>query len=319
MTELEPYRMDDVSDHPWAAWAEAEAQAGGRLPGAVSRWNAKKDLSWEALRPDLVVEVAYDHMEGTRFRHTAQFRRWRPDRDPRSCTYEQLDQPVRFDLAEVLRAGRVRPQRASALSVTVLPLSGWELTAATAEVCPVYDIVVLVEQAVTDWDARQIAALHHDPPEPVHHHVLMPVEDAASRVEATIGSLAASEVMGTAALPRRVRPRAGARGDPRGQRERARLVDRRLQPGRRGGQRRADGDRPADRLATLVAERQSAEVVILTRAHIVAELLHVDWTHRARRKLKVPVLHLLAREPDWESEAEDQDAQEAREENGTVS
>ena len=107
VTELEPYRMDDVSDHPWAAWAEAEAQAGGRLPGAVSRWNAKKDLSWEALRPELVVEVAYDHMEGTRFRHTAQFRRWRPDRDPRSCTYEQLDQPVRFDLAEVLRAGRV--------------------------------------------------------------------------------------------------------------------------------------------------------------------------------------------------------------------
>jgi ATP-dependent DNA ligase len=107
VTELEPYRMDDVGDHPWAAWAEAEAQAGGRLPGAVSRWNAKKDLSWEALRPELVVEVAYDHMEGTRFRHTAQFRRWRPDRDPRSCTYEQLEQPVRFDLAEVLRAGRV--------------------------------------------------------------------------------------------------------------------------------------------------------------------------------------------------------------------
>jgi ATP-dependent DNA ligase len=107
VAELEPYRMDDVSDHPWAAWAEAEAQAGGRLPGAVSRWNAKKDLSWEALRPELVVEVAYDHMEGTRFRHTAQFRRWRPDRDPRSCTYEQLDQPVRFNLAEVLRAGRV--------------------------------------------------------------------------------------------------------------------------------------------------------------------------------------------------------------------
>jgi len=107
VTELEPYRMDDVSDHPWAAWAEAEAQAGGRLPGAVSRWNAKKDLSWEALRPELVVEVAYDHMEGARFRHTAQFRRWRPDRDPRSCTYEQLDQPVRFDLSEVLQAGKV--------------------------------------------------------------------------------------------------------------------------------------------------------------------------------------------------------------------
>ena len=105
--ELTPYRMDDPAGHPWAAWAEAEAHAGGRLPGAVSRWNAKKDLSWLPLRPDLVVEVAYDHMEGDRFRHTAQFRRWRPDRTPESCTYDQLDQPVQFDLAEVLTAGRV--------------------------------------------------------------------------------------------------------------------------------------------------------------------------------------------------------------------
>ncbi|CAN5375183.1 ATP-dependent DNA ligase [soil metagenome] len=103
--ELTPYRMDDISGHPWAAWAQAEAHAEGRLPGAVSRWNAKKDLSWLPLRPELVVEVAYDHMEGTRFRHTAQFHRWRPDRSADSCTYAQLDQPVRFDLAEVLGAG----------------------------------------------------------------------------------------------------------------------------------------------------------------------------------------------------------------------
>jgi ATP-dependent DNA ligase len=102
--ELSPYAVEDLRGHPWAAWAEADAQATGRLPGAVSRWNAKKDLSWVPLRPELVVEVAYDHMEGTRFRHTAQFRRWRPDREPRSCTYEQLDRPVRFDLAEILSA-----------------------------------------------------------------------------------------------------------------------------------------------------------------------------------------------------------------------
>ncbi|MDQ1627432.1 MAG: hypothetical protein QOI54_1176 [Actinomycetota bacterium] len=102
--ELSPYAVEDLAGHPWAAWAEADAQATGRLPGAVSRWNAKKDLSWVPLRPELVVEVAYDHMEGTRFRHTAQFRRWRPDREPRSCTYEQLDRPVRFDLAEILSA-----------------------------------------------------------------------------------------------------------------------------------------------------------------------------------------------------------------------
>ncbi len=99
--ELAPYAVTDVTGHPWAAWAEAEAHEKGRLPGAVSRWNATKDLSWVPLRPDLVVEVKYDHMEGTRFRHTAQWKRWRPDRTPESCTYQQLDQPVRFDLAEI--------------------------------------------------------------------------------------------------------------------------------------------------------------------------------------------------------------------------
>jgi ATP-dependent DNA ligase len=109
--ELAPYRVDDLTGHPWSDWAEgvgedpAQATAPERRPGATSRWNAGKDLSWVPLRPDLVCEVSYDHMEGTRFRHTAQFRRWRPDRDPRSCTYDQLDTPVRYDLAEVL-AGR---------------------------------------------------------------------------------------------------------------------------------------------------------------------------------------------------------------------
>jgi ATP-dependent DNA ligase len=87
--------------HPWD-WA-AHMQ-GERTPrkNEGSRWNAKKDLSFVPLRPDRVVEVRYDYMEGNRFRHTAQFVRWRPDRDPRSCTYEQLDRPVRFNLADVL-------------------------------------------------------------------------------------------------------------------------------------------------------------------------------------------------------------------------
>jgi hypothetical protein len=185
----------------------------------------------------------------------------------------------------------------------------------------VYDIVVLVEQAVTDWDARQITALHHDPPEPVHHHVLMPVEDAASRVEATIGSLAASEVMGTAALYLDESDLERVHEEIRVASENALASS--IEVFARAGA-EASGELtaidPLDRLATLVAERQSAEVVILTRPHIVAELLHVDWTHRTRRKLKVPVLHLLAQEePDWESEAEDEDAQEAREENDTPS
>lgn len=103
--ELKPYAMEDFNGHPWAEWAREEAHLGGRLPGAVSRWNAKKDLSWRPVRPELVCEVAYEHMEGTRFRHTAHFRRWRPDREPASCTYAQLEEPVRYDLAQVLSAG----------------------------------------------------------------------------------------------------------------------------------------------------------------------------------------------------------------------
>ncbi|NJC68410.1 ATP-dependent DNA ligase [Planosporangium thailandense] len=105
--ELAPYRMP-AAEHPWAAWTSAEAHANGtqRMPGAPSRWTGKKDLGWEPLRPELVIEVGYDAMEGDRFRHTAQFKRWRPDREPRSCTYEQLERPVRVDVTEVL-AGRV--------------------------------------------------------------------------------------------------------------------------------------------------------------------------------------------------------------------
>ncbi|MFD7095690.1 ATP-dependent DNA ligase [Streptomyces xanthophaeus] len=100
--ELDPLRMADVTGHPWAAWAEEEAHGSARLPGAQSRWTGKKDLSWVPLRPERVCEVKYDHMEGDRFRHTAQFRRWRPDRTPESCTYAQLEVVVGYDLDEVL-------------------------------------------------------------------------------------------------------------------------------------------------------------------------------------------------------------------------
>ena len=102
LDDLAPYRGADPAEHPWAGWADASAHESRRLPGAVSRWNAGKDLSFEPLRPELVVEVAYDHMEGDRFRHTAQFRRWRPDRDPATCTYAQLEEPVGFRLSDIL-------------------------------------------------------------------------------------------------------------------------------------------------------------------------------------------------------------------------
>jgi ATP-dependent DNA ligase len=98
--ELQPL-VTTFDDHPWA-WAKEEAGTRTPTSGATSRWNAGKDLSFTPLRPERVVEVKYDHMEGVRFRHTAQFVRWRDDRDPESCTYEQLEEPVSFDLADVL-------------------------------------------------------------------------------------------------------------------------------------------------------------------------------------------------------------------------
>ncbi|MFI5665028.1 ATP-dependent DNA ligase [Streptomyces sp. NPDC051684] len=105
VAELEPLRMElPAEGHPWAAWTDEAAHESRRMPGATSRWTGKKDLSWIPLRPELVAEVAYEHMEnGARFRHTARFRRWRPDRTPDSCTYAQLEEPVSFDLADVLR------------------------------------------------------------------------------------------------------------------------------------------------------------------------------------------------------------------------
>ncbi|MEU8827039.1 ATP-dependent DNA ligase [Streptomyces sp. NPDC048636] len=102
MTELEPLLMPTVEGHPWADWAREEAHAQARMPGAPSRWTGVKDLSWMPLRPERVCEVAYDHMQGDRFRHTARFRRWRPDRDPDDCTYAQLEEPVSYDLRQVL-------------------------------------------------------------------------------------------------------------------------------------------------------------------------------------------------------------------------
>ncbi|AYY13402.1 hypothetical protein EF847_12590 [Actinobacteria bacterium YIM 96077] len=168
-----------------------------------------------------------------------------------------------------------------------------------------YKVVVLVEQPVTSWDARQIVALHADVPDTVHYYVLIPVEDAATRVEATIGSLAASEVMGTAALYLDEEDLERVHHEIR-EASRQALDTSVTAFGDQGV--RVTGEitaaDPLERLASLVDECGAAEVIILTRPHLVAEFFHVDWTNRARRKLKVPVLHLLAQsEPDWESEA----------------
>jgi ATP-dependent DNA ligase len=101
LEELRPLECD-ISEHPWGEWQEWAIANPDRAPGTQSRWSAGKDLSFTPLRPERVLEVGYDHMEGRRFRHTAQFRRWRPDRDPESCGYEQLEEPVSYELTRVL-------------------------------------------------------------------------------------------------------------------------------------------------------------------------------------------------------------------------
>ncbi|MET0791297.1 MAG: ATP-dependent DNA ligase [Polyangiaceae bacterium] len=100
---LAPYRSDALAAHPWRSWAENESIEGDeqRMPGGKSRWSQGKDLSWEPLRPELVLEVAYDHMQGGRFRHTAQFRRFRADKPPKDCTYAQLEVVAAQELSEI--------------------------------------------------------------------------------------------------------------------------------------------------------------------------------------------------------------------------
>jgi ATP-dependent DNA ligase len=112
VAELAPLRANALDGHPWRDWAEAQSEAtaaGQRMPGASSRWNRGKDLSWEPLRPERVCEVIYDHMQGTRFRHAAQFVRWRPDKPPRDCRYDQLEVTPAYELERVFGARLARP------------------------------------------------------------------------------------------------------------------------------------------------------------------------------------------------------------------
>ena len=102
---LEPYRKDALKEHPWKQWATA-GEDGQRMPGGQSRWSQGKDLSWEPLRPELVAEVAYEHMQGNRFRHLAHFRRWRADKTPADCTYAQLEVVAPQELAAIFPEGR---------------------------------------------------------------------------------------------------------------------------------------------------------------------------------------------------------------------
>jgi ATP-dependent DNA ligase len=108
-TELAPLREHAIDGHPWGEWAEwaaagAADASGQRLPGATSRWNRGKDLSWEPLRPERVAEVAYDHLQGDRFRHATTFKRWRPDKPPEACRYDQLEETAAYEIAKIFGA-----------------------------------------------------------------------------------------------------------------------------------------------------------------------------------------------------------------------
>jgi ATP-dependent DNA ligase len=102
---LAPYRENALADHPWKNWA-GSGEAGQRMPGGMSRWSQGKDLSWEPLRAELVVEVTYEHMQGARFRHMSHFRRWRTDKNPSDCTYAQLEVVPPHELVSIFASGR---------------------------------------------------------------------------------------------------------------------------------------------------------------------------------------------------------------------
>lgn len=105
LADVEPLRKDALQDHPWGQWAEyqAEAQAKGKVAGGMNRWNANKDMSWEPVRPERVIEVEYEGMLNGRFRHNGRFARWRPDKDPADCTFDQLETIAPAELREMFR------------------------------------------------------------------------------------------------------------------------------------------------------------------------------------------------------------------------
>jgi ATP-dependent DNA ligase len=106
--ELAPLRRDALEGHPWRDWANPDASDLARKPGGQSRWSAGKDLSWEPLRIERVCEVKYDHLQGQRFRHATTFVRWRPDKRPSDCRYDQLEVTTPYELENVFGAARTR-------------------------------------------------------------------------------------------------------------------------------------------------------------------------------------------------------------------
>jgi hypothetical protein len=160
-----------------------------------------------------------------------------------------------------------------------------------------YDVVLLVEQALSLQDARQVRSLHEDLDDPVTYHVLLPMEDAAARIEASMGTLAGGELMGNPSLGMHDVDVEAVRKDSE-DRSRDELTStlKALRDAGGKAEGKVVGDDPIDALAAEVSAVDGREAIILTRSHVVSEFFHLDWTSRARRKIGVPVLHLLEHE-----------------------
>jgi hypothetical protein len=160
-----------------------------------------------------------------------------------------------------------------------------------------YDVVLLVEQALTVVDARQVLSLHDELDDPVVYHVLLPLEDAAARIEASMGGLSGGELMGNPTIGMHEADIEAVRKDSQEQSDdelSATLAALREAGGTADG--KVVGDDPIQALSAEVSAVDGREAIILTRSHVVSEFFHLDWTSRARRKIGVPVLHLLEHE-----------------------
>ncbi|WP_122816488.1 hypothetical protein [Nocardioides pantholopis] len=160
-----------------------------------------------------------------------------------------------------------------------------------------YDVVLLIEQALTTADARQVRSLHEGLEEPVRYHVLLPMEDAAARIEAAMGSLTGGEMLASPAMTLTDVDLDAVRQDCRDRSVadlEATLAA--LRTAGMSAEGRLVTDAPIDALAATITQVDGREVIILTRPHVVAEFFHLDWTSQARRRLGVPVLHLLEHE-----------------------
>ena len=161
-----------------------------------------------------------------------------------------------------------------------------------------YDVVLLIEQELSPADALQVRSLHEGLDDPVTYHVLLPLEDAAAQIEASMGSLSAGEMMAAPTIGMSEVDLAAVRKDceDRSDRELAATVSALTGAGATLGSSQVISGPPIEALAAKVSEVDGREAIILTRPHVVAEFFHLDWTSRARRKIGVPVLHLLEHE-----------------------